>query len=224
VPLLSGAPAARASSSQYAVEYIRNLIFEGKLRPGDRVPQEEVANVLHLSRIPVREAIITLTSEGFLRSELHRGAYVEPLDSQSIRDQYSLYGIIYGLASERALERDTSDFLPALRALADELDDASDDRFGDLILQFHRTLSDAAASPRIAVILRSMPPLRPAAVFNDNPASVEAARRHVHAVVDAMASGDIAATVKACRSSMESLGETVVDVLRERGLFDPVES
>jgi len=220
VSLLTGTPATRTSSSQYAVEYIRDLIFDGKLRPGDRVPQEEVAQVLHLSRIPVREAIITLTSEGFLRSELHRGAFVEPLDEQSIRDQYALYGIIFGLAAERALERDPAEFLPRLEQLLSRMEETDDHaEFGELMLQFHRALVDAAASPRISVVVRSMPALRPSALFDDSSASVSAGLEGARGMVAALKAGDKLQVTKACAAGMAELAEAVIDLFRARGLF-----
>ena len=53
----------RRSSGDQAALYIRRLIFDGQLRPGGRVPQDEVAKSLGISRIPVREALIALEAE-----------------------------------------------------------------------------------------------------------------------------------------------------------------
>ncbi|HUS60753.1 MAG TPA: GntR family transcriptional regulator, partial [Acidimicrobiales bacterium] len=50
----------RRSSGAHAADYIRRLIFEGELRQGERVPQDEIADALSLSRIPVREGLIAL--------------------------------------------------------------------------------------------------------------------------------------------------------------------
>src|SRR5205807_1670763 len=70
----------RRSSGNQAADYIRTLIFEGQLRPGQRVPQEDVAEALSLSRIPVREGLIALEREGWVSIELNRGAFVNTLD------------------------------------------------------------------------------------------------------------------------------------------------
>jgi len=52
------------SSGDQAALYIRRLMFDGDLRPGTRVPQDEIAQALGVSRIPVREALIALEREG----------------------------------------------------------------------------------------------------------------------------------------------------------------
>jgi DNA-binding GntR family transcriptional regulator len=56
----------RRSSGDRAALYIRRLIFDGELRPGARVPQDDVARSMGISRIPVREALIALEREGWV--------------------------------------------------------------------------------------------------------------------------------------------------------------
>jgi len=77
---------ARRGSGDQAASYIRRLIFDGDLRPGERVPQDEVARVLGMSRIPVREALIALEREGWVTIELHRGAFVNAISQDTVRD------------------------------------------------------------------------------------------------------------------------------------------
>ena len=107
----------RRSSGEQAALYLRRLIFDGRLEPGARVPQDEVAQALGISRIPVREALIALEREGWVTIEMHRGAFVTQLDEQAVRDHYELYGLVYGFAVERAVERGTPDFAAQLRKL-----------------------------------------------------------------------------------------------------------
>jgi DNA-binding GntR family transcriptional regulator len=77
-PLAKGIDTTRLSSGDQAALYIRRLIFDGDLRPGTRVPQDEIAQTLGVSRIPVREALIALEREGWVTIELHRGALSTP--------------------------------------------------------------------------------------------------------------------------------------------------
>ena len=72
------------------------------LKPGTRVPQDDIARVLGVSRIPVREALIALEREGWVTIEMHRGAFVNALDEQAARDTYELFGLVYGFAVRRA--------------------------------------------------------------------------------------------------------------------------
>ncbi len=87
----------RLTSGEQAALYIRRLVFDGDLKPGDRVPQDSVAAALGMSRIPVREALIALEREGWVTIETHRGAFVNGFDRQAVRDHYALlFVLIYG--------------------------------------------------------------------------------------------------------------------------------
>src|SRR6516165_1908958 len=99
-----GAAMIRKSSGEQAAVHIRRLIFDGELRPGDRVPQDEIAHTLGVSRIPVREALIALEREGWATIIPHRGAFVNALDEQSVRDHYELLGLFYSFGVRRAVE------------------------------------------------------------------------------------------------------------------------
>jgi DNA-binding GntR family transcriptional regulator len=73
-------PLKRRSSGEAAALHIRKLIFDGYLRPGARVHQDDVARGLGISRIPVREALIALEQQGWVTIEPNRGAFVVPGD------------------------------------------------------------------------------------------------------------------------------------------------
>ena len=105
----------RRSSGEQAALHIRGLIFGGELRPGDRVPQDDIARTLGISRIPVREALIALEREGWVRIEMHRGAFISAIDAQVVRDHYELYGLVYGFAARRAFGRDDHDLVVHLQ-------------------------------------------------------------------------------------------------------------
>lgn len=96
---------SRPTSSQQVAEHIRRMIFTKELRAGERVPQDEIAAKLRVSRVPVREAVIALDREGWVTSEPHRGAYVNALDENSVLDHYELLGHLHGFAARRATER-----------------------------------------------------------------------------------------------------------------------
>ena len=102
----------RTPSGEHIASHIRRLIFEGELRPGTRVPQDTIASDLGVSRIPVREALIVLEREGWVTNEMHRGAFINALDEQSVHDHYELFGLIFGFAAKRALAARAADLLP----------------------------------------------------------------------------------------------------------------
>jgi hypothetical protein len=131
----------RRSSGDLVAVHIRSLIFNGELRQGDRMRQDEIARRLGVSRIPVREAIIALDREGWLTITPHRGAFVHGLDEDALRDHYELLGLVYGLAARRATERATDDGLKRLRDAQQQLAAAdAPDTLHDANDAFLRTL------------------------------------------------------------------------------------
>src|SRR5437763_3562259 len=139
----------RRSSGDEAALLIRRMIFDGELRPGSRVPQDDVAAMLGISRIPVREALIALEREGWVTIEMHRGAFINALDARSVRDNYELFGLVYGFAARRALERSGPELVARLTEIKSELDATGDPaEIGALAVAFSAAVVDAAQSPR----------------------------------------------------------------------------
>jgi DNA-binding GntR family transcriptional regulator len=213
---------ARRSSGERAALYIRHLIFDGELRPGDRVPQDDVAAALGISRIPVREGLIALEREGWVNIELHRGAFVASLDEQSVRDHYELFGLIYGFAVERAVDRGGPSLAEDLREIQRAIEAADDlAEVYRLTIRFHSIVIDAAGSPRLRVVLRSMPALIPGNFFEQVPGARESETRGFAAIVRAVAKGDGPRAAAEYARTMRTQGSHVVKVLKGRDLLDP---
>src|SRR5690606_34743503 len=94
--------------------HIRRLIFSQEMRPGDHVPQDEIAKTLGVSKLPVREALAILESEGLVTVEPNRGAFISALTREEVEDQYLMYGAVHGLAAARAAASSPPDLLPHL--------------------------------------------------------------------------------------------------------------
>lgn len=73
---------------------VRNAIIQGKLAPGEPLGQEYLANLFGVSRVPIRECLKQLASEGLVEVEPHKGAVVAHL---SLDELDELYGIIWSL-------------------------------------------------------------------------------------------------------------------------------
>ena len=210
----------RRSSGNQAAEYIRRLIFEGRLKPGERVPQDDVAEALSLSRIPVREGLIALEREGWVTIELNRGAFVNALDADAIRDSYELFGLVYGFATRCAVARSDDGLVDRLAELARELR-ATDDpvEVERLAAAFHTTTVDAARSPRIKVVLRATARLVTGNFFAEVPGAIAVERKGVDAVVKALRAGDVDTAADAYLDMLRRQGELVVTLFQSRGLF-----
>ncbi|OLT31145.1 hypothetical protein BJF79_09135 [Actinomadura sp. CNU-125] len=65
------------------------------MRQGDRVPQDDIARALGVSRIPVREALLSLKREGRVTIRPHRGAFIGALDEAAVREQGDLAAALF---------------------------------------------------------------------------------------------------------------------------------
>ena len=74
------------NASATATELIRGAIVEGRLVPGERLKEEELARELGISRTPIREALQQLTCEGLLDGRRNAGVKVARRPPDSIRE------------------------------------------------------------------------------------------------------------------------------------------
>jgi DNA-binding GntR family transcriptional regulator len=200
---------------------IRKMIFDGELRPGERVPQDDIAAALGISRIPVREALIALEREGWVTIELHRGAFINALDEETVRDNYELFGVTYGFAMRRAVARGRDDMILRLKDIHAELEAADEPaEFTRHAFAFHAAVVDAAKSPRLRVVLRAMSALVPGDFYTEVPDAIPIQRRGFAGILRALKKGDGDAAAEEYEKAMRRIGEKVVQVFRDRGLFE----
>src|ERR1700733_8573902 len=83
--------------------HLRDDILTGRLRPGDRLAEVEVAHRMGTSQGPVREAFTRLREQGLLISFPHRGSYVSEISEEEARRAYAVRGVIEPLALQWAL-------------------------------------------------------------------------------------------------------------------------
>src|SRR4029077_15142230 len=108
--------------------HVVNLVLTGKLRSGDRVDRNEIAQDLGLSRVPIQEAVVQLEHDGVLSTQYHRGAYVERFDESVVREHYELYGLLSGIASGRAAVDGIPRILDQLGVLIDAMRSSRESR------------------------------------------------------------------------------------------------
>jgi DNA-binding GntR family transcriptional regulator len=210
----------RLGSGAAAALYIRRLIFDGRLRSGERVPQDDIARALSVSRIPIREALVALEQQGWVTIEKNRGAFVAVLDERAVRDHYELYGVVYGFAARKALERSGSLLGDKLVQLAHDFSRAATpDEANQLAIAFHGAVVDGAASPRINVTLRAMSALLPGNFYALVPKAAELQRPGFNAIARAAKREDGERAAAEYEKMMVRVAREVVVLFRERALF-----
>ncbi|WBB61284.1 GntR family transcriptional regulator [Streptomyces sp. WMMC500] len=218
---LPGQNLPRLSSGEQVRLYVRRLVFDGYLTAGQKVPQDAIAEALGVSRIPVREALIVLEREGWVTMIPHRGAFVNALDENSVRDHYELYGMFYGFAVRRAVERQGADLAQRLKPIQEQIHKEKDaDRLHELTLSFHRTVIDAARSPRLKTVVRQMTDIVPGNFFELVPGADALERDGTAAIVAAIERGYSEIAEREYGTMLRRQGDLVVGLFREKGLLD----
>lgn len=86
---------------------ILSEIASGKMKSGERIIQEQLAQQLGVSRQPVQQALVLLRKQGVLKDAPGRGLLVAPLDLDHVRQMYDIRAVIEGLAFRRAAENNS---------------------------------------------------------------------------------------------------------------------
>ena len=103
----------KVSLSESAYNQIKDAICSGKVVPGDILSESQTAAQLGMSRTPVREALRTLASEGFVEIRNGIGAYVKPLSSKDMEDLYEVRCLLEVQAIKTSIYRITNDEIDA---------------------------------------------------------------------------------------------------------------
>ncbi|ETW22776.1 GntR family transcriptional regulator, partial [Mycobacterium gastri 'Wayne'] len=130
------------------VSHILDLILTGKLRSGDRVDRNEIAQGLGVSRVPIQEALVQLEHDGVVSTRYHRGAFIERFDEATVLEHHELDGLLNGIASARAAANPTPRILGQLDALMRSLHTSKEPRtFSEVAHEYRRTVNDEYAVP-----------------------------------------------------------------------------
>ncbi|MEV7611415.1 GntR family transcriptional regulator [Streptomyces sp. NPDC089799] len=171
---------------------IRDDIVTGVFEPGGRLTEELLARRYGVSRVPVREALRTLESEGFVITRRHAGACVAEPTEQEAADLLELRMLLEPLAAARAARRRTDAHLKVLRGLVRLGQERARQGQGDDLRAlggwFHETLAQASASPGLISLLAQLrhkvawmfavqPPTRPVESWAERGAIVDAVAR-----------------------------------------------
>jgi DNA-binding GntR family transcriptional regulator len=188
-------PLSRTAAAA-AADLIRQAIVDGRVPPGHRLKEEELAQQLGISRTPVREALLVLQSEGLVEATPNRGAAVRAYDTADLEEMYELRALLEGHAAARAATRVTPEQLTQLRESCVRFRGLLDgDDVQAFVLEnavFHETILDAASSERLSAMVRQVIalPLVYKSYFWYSPAQASASY-HCHLqLVKALARGD----------------------------------
>ncbi len=145
-----------------AYRVLLDAIVSGRLAPGARLRDQDLANELSLSRTPVREALQRLADEGLVETRPRSHTRVTPLDARTATDAFSVVAALHALAARLALPRwapvDTAHLIAANARLARALaaDNAAEAIAADD--QFHGVFVDRAQNRELTGLLSTVTP------------------------------------------------------------------
>ena len=137
---------------------LRQDIVEGHLEPGERIKQDAVAQRLEVSRLPVREALRQLESEGLVSLERDVGARVTPLERSNLLEIFLIREALEPALVAAAVKRIDEPQLDVARALNDKAEKFAEegkiDEYVSFDPEFHDAIFVAAEMPRAHAIVK----------------------------------------------------------------------
>jgi DNA-binding GntR family transcriptional regulator len=145
IPTAEGLPRSIA-------EQLKQLIYAGEFKAGDRLNEAALATRMGTSRGPIREAIRILTGTGLVTPVVNRGVFVRQVSIREMLEIYDLRALVFGFAAERAAENitdvDRRDFESLLERMEQAAQSGDSNSYYDLNIQFHAQILQLANSAR----------------------------------------------------------------------------
>jgi DNA-binding GntR family transcriptional regulator len=181
------------SLAEGVVAALKDAFFAGRLRPGSAIVERQIAKQMNVGTPAVREALISLKHEGFVRRVKNKGTFITAFDADEVRQLYTLRIELETLALQWARPLVTKSDVDHLRSLVDHLVEAGEHEnrreFLECDFAFHRYCWKLSGNPFLAETLeRLMAPLFTFVVLaSTHPLTAAMGREH-YALVEALGS------------------------------------
>ena len=218
---------ARKKLGEETTRYLRELLLSGHYVAGDRMAVHHLAEMLGVSTMPVREALVTLANEGLLEVVPRRGFRVAAMLPRDVGDAFRVHAYTAGLLAEEAAAIISADRIADLRKVQESVLAMFRDGRGapDLPLRveeknflFHRIINHVSDAKRLRWFLRAATRYVPRSFYETVPGWMELTRDRHGAIVDALEARDRAAARRLMEHHVLEAGRMVVEHLTARGL------
>lgn len=150
-------PLLRSTSARDVADVLRKRILSGHYREDRFIRQELIASEMGVSRIPVREALAQLESEGLVVREKYRGAMVPKLSTEEIGEIFELRAVLEPYLLRHAIPRITPPQIAELRDIIKRARGMTNiAEWAGVNVDFHRTLYRAAEKPLASQFLENL--------------------------------------------------------------------
>jgi DNA-binding GntR family transcriptional regulator len=206
------------SLSEEAYRRLKEAIRKGRLAPGTRVREVEIAERFGISRTPARDAIRRLESDGLISFVPHLGAVISRLDHQETMELYDLREILEGSSAGFAARHASPAEIEELEELVSAEPELADkpDQLADLNQLFHIAVYRAAHN---RFLERALTGLRDSmALLGGTSLSVKGRLEAAHAehatIVSAIAARDVEKAERAARDHVRNAQRARLKLMR----------
>jgi DNA-binding GntR family transcriptional regulator len=205
-----------------ASDFVREAILQGLFRPGQRLQQDYIAELLGMSRMPVRAGIRKLENEGLVVFHRYRGATVRLLTSADIAEIYQMRILIETHLIELAAQHLTPEVLIELQESSDHVHSASQETrdWIELRRDFYRKLYSLAERPRMAELVNELRrEVGPYLVMRD---AMSSESSHFHlSVLQYLQAGDVDGATEALSKHLAEVSIQLQDLVDGFGSKGP---
>ena len=211
-----------ATLRQQVIDGLRSCISDLTFKPGDRLIERELCEMLGVSRTLVREALSQLVAEGIVQIIPHKGPIVSVMTADEARGLYEVRAVLEALAGRQFTERATVDqrvelkqALEKLAAMRDMQGQEGTMSFLKQKAQFYDVMLEGANNPVLTEMLRLVHTrvmmLRATTLSQEGrlPQSYD----EIATIVDAVMRNDADAAAAACKRHVEQAESLAVEVL-----------
>jgi DNA-binding GntR family transcriptional regulator len=188
------APILHQQLSELVLTRIREDITNGVYAPGDRLVEVRIAEELNVSRVPVREALRLLASEGLVEVRPRHSAVVASLEPSAAKEMVQIRATLEGLNARLAAEHCTPELAKKIEQVLEEgktrLSNGETRGLLELNARFHDLLYAAGANSILTDLMRSLRDRTRMLFVNTNDAEVRTTWEEHAAILRAVQSGD----------------------------------
>jgi len=150
-------------TSDRVYSILSQAIFQGELKPGQRLVESKLAKLMKVSRTPIREAIIELEQKGLVVSSPPKGVRVAPLPTkEALNEFYDISSVLRGLAIRKAIENNniTENKIKQLNEIIIQsenfLKEGSLRDIANLNVKFHNIIEECSKSNELINMIDSL--------------------------------------------------------------------
>src|SRR5258707_14878121 len=143
--------------SSLVAEELERMIIRGELQAGDRINESALAEMLSISRGPIREVCRSLEKSKLVRVRMNRGVFVREMNVAQAAEIYDVRAHLFGLAGRLAATRISLRAIAELRVKVAEMQEAKDvDAYYPLNVDFHARLVELSGNKRVAELYTAL--------------------------------------------------------------------